>query len=69
VVIIQKGYGQLKVAGTNEVVAGEIILHAEGWVAVSPMPAAAEQDTRWFPNHQVAELIWNKDLATRRARG
>lgn len=65
--VIQKGYGQIKLAGSGEVVAGEITLHAEGWVAVAPA-TPGEGETRWFPNHQVMEVVWRKNLAMRPGR-
>lgn len=64
-VVIQKGYGELKLVGSGEVIVGEITLHAEGWVAVTALPPAADQDPRWFPNHQVAEIVWRKSVAVR----
>ncbi len=64
-VIIQKGYGEVKLVDSGEVISGEITLHAEGWVAVSAFPPAPDQDLRWFPNHQVAEIIWRKSVAMR----
>ena len=64
-VIIQKGYGDVKLAGSEEVISGEITVHAEGWVAVSAFPPSPEQDLRWFPNHRVAEITWRKSVAMR----
>jgi hypothetical protein len=66
VTIIQKGYGEIKVAGEERVVQGEITLYSEGWVAVAPVPPSEAGDSRWFPNEQVEELVWRKSLATRR---
>ena len=63
-VIIQKGYGELKVV-TGEAISGEITLHGEGWVAVSALPPSPDQEPRWFPDHQVAEIIWRKSVAMR----
>ena len=61
-----KGYGEIRIVGSGETIQGEITLFAEGWIAVSPVPASADGDVRWFPNQQVAELIWRKSLAVRR---
>ena len=66
--VIMKGYGEIKLAGSGEVVGGEITLHAEGWVAVAPVPPAEDGEVRWFPNAQVAELVWRKSLAVRPRR-
>lgn len=63
--IIQKGYGDVRLAGSGEIVSGEITLHAEGWVAVTPVPPSEEGGIRWFPNAQVAEVVWRKNLAMR----
>lgn len=65
--VIQKGYGEVKLAGSDEVVAGEITLHAEGWVAVVPVPSS-EGESRWFPTYQVAEVTWRKSMAVRPPR-
>jgi len=65
VVIIQKSYGEIKLVGSGEVIAGEITLHAEGWVAVVAVPPSPEQEPRWFPNQQVAEVVWRKSVAMR----
>ncbi len=27
------------------------------------VPGSGEGDVKWFPNHQVAELVWRKSLA------
>lgn len=67
-VVIQRGYGELKLLSSGDVVAGEIILHAEGWVAVTSVPSSGEPETRWFPNHCVAEIIWRKSVAMRQGR-
>jgi|GEM_PF-1700905 hypothetical protein len=64
--VIMKGYGEIRLVDSNEVVAGEITLHAEGWVAVGPVPPSADAEIRWYPNHRVAELVWKKHLAVRR---
>jgi hypothetical protein len=66
--IIMKGYGEVKLTSTGELVPGEITIHAEGWVAVAPMPPADRSEVRWFPNWQVAEVIWRKSLAIRPSR-
>lgn len=66
--VIQKGYGEIKLTDGGELVAGEITINAEGWVAVTPVPESEEQPTRWFPVHRVAELVWRKNLAVRGAR-
>lgn len=63
--VIMKGYGEVRLIG-DEVVAGEITLHAEGWVAVARVPPREGDEPRWFPNHRVAELVWKKHLAVRR---
>ncbi len=67
VTIIQKGYGEIRLVGEQQVVQGEITLYAEGWLAVSPVSASDEGESRWFPNERVMELVWRKSLATRRA--
>ena len=64
--IIQKGYGEVKLMGTDEVIAGEITLHGEGWVAIVAVPPEPEADRRWFPLHRVAEVVWKKSVAMRR---
>ena len=66
--VIMKGYGDVKLAGSGELVPGEITLHAEGWVAVAPIPPSDEGELRWFPSQQVAEVIWRKNLAVRPPR-
>ena len=66
--VIQKGYGEVKLIGSGEVLQGEITLHAEGWIAVAPMPPEEDGEVRWFPNQQVAELVWRKSLAVRGRR-
>jgi len=66
--IIMKGYGEVKLAATGESVAGEITLYTEGWVAVAPIPPEDRAEVRWFPNWQVAEVIWRKSLAVRQGR-
>ena len=66
--IIMKGYGEVKLTSSGEIVPGEITLHAEGWVAVAPVPPADRTEVRWFPNWQVAEVVWRKSLAMRPAR-
>jgi len=66
--VIQKGYGEIKLTDGGELVAGEITINAEGWVAVTPVPQSEEQPIRWFPVHRVAELVWRKNLAVRGAR-
>jgi hypothetical protein len=63
--IIQKGYGEIKLAG-GESVLGEITLYREGWLAVSPVPPDADAEVRWFPIARVAELVWRKSIAVRR---
>jgi len=63
--IIMKGYGEVKLAGSGEVVSGEITLHAEGWIAVAPIPPVEGGMVRWFPNHTVQEVVWRKSLALR----
>jgi hypothetical protein len=67
--IIQKGYGEVKLAGSGETIAGEITLHAEGWVAVAAVPPTEDNEVRWFPNEQVAEVAWRKSLAMKAPRG
>ena len=64
--IIQKGYGEAKILGSEEVISGEITLHKEGWVAISPMPPDPSGDRRWFPMQRVAEIVWKKSVAMRR---
>lgn len=64
--IIQKGYGEVKLLDPEEVLAGEITLHAEGWVAIISIPPDPEADRRWFPVHRVAEVVWKKSVAMRR---
>lgn len=66
--VIMKGYGEIKLVGTDEVVAGEITLHQEGWVAVVAMPPSEAGELRWFPNERVAELVWRKNLAVQQRR-
>jgi len=68
VVVIQRGYGEVKLVNSSETIAGEITLHAEGWVAVTPVPASGEPETRWFPNHCIAEVVWRKSAAMRQSR-
>jgi hypothetical protein len=63
--VIQKGYGELKLVDGGEAVEGEITLHAEGWIAVVPVPPAEGREARWFPIHRVAELVWRKQIAMR----
>ena len=48
--VIMKGYGEIKLVGSDEVVAGEITLHQEGWVAVASVPPSDAGELRWFPN-------------------
>ncbi len=62
-VVIQKGYGQIKLEDSDEVISGEITIHAEGWVAVNALPPSPENEPRWFPIHRVAEVVWRKDVA------
>jgi hypothetical protein len=50
------------------VVAGEITLHQEGWVAVASVPPSDAGELRWFPNERVAELVWRKSLAVQQRR-
>jgi hypothetical protein len=64
--VIQKGYGEIRLQDPEEVIAGEITLHAEGWVAVAAVPPEPEADRRWFPVHRVAEVVWKKSVAMRR---
>jgi hypothetical protein len=64
--IIQKGYGEVKLVESGEVIPGEITLHAEGWVAVTSIPPNPEEDRRWFPIHRIAEIVWRKSVAMRR---
>ena len=66
--VIMKGYGEIKVAETGEALTGEITLHAEGWVAVAPVPPEEGADVRWFPNERVAELVWRKSVAVQHRR-
>ena len=66
--IIMKGYGEITLAGRGETVQGEITLHEEGWVAVVPIPPGEGEEVRWFPNEQVAELVWRKSLAVQQRR-
>ena len=66
--VIMKGYGEIKLVGTDEVVGGEITLHQEGWVAVASVPPSETGELRWFPNEQVAELVWRKSLAVQQRR-
>lgn len=66
--IIMKGYGDVKLTSTGELVPGEITLFTEGWVAVAPVPPADKADVRWFPNWQIAEVIWRKSLAMGQGR-
>jgi len=66
--VIMKGYGEIKLAETNEVVSGEITLYAEGWVVVAPAPPGAEGDVRWFPRERVLELVWRKSIAVQQRR-
>lgn len=63
--IIMKGFGEVKLHGGGELVAGEITLHAEGWIAVTPIPPSSGEAVRWFPNQAVAEIIWRKSMALR----
>jgi hypothetical protein len=65
VIIIQKGYGDVKVTD-GEVLQGEITLYAEGWVAVTAVPPADQGEPRWFPQERVLEVIWRKSVAVRR---
>jgi hypothetical protein len=62
--VIQKGYGEVKLDG-GDVLTGEIILYAEGWVAVSAVQGT-EEGIRWFPKERVAEVAWKKSVAVRR---
>lgn len=64
--IIQKGYGEVKLTNPDETLAGEITLHAEGWLAFTALPPDPEADRRWFPLHRVSEVIWKKSVAMRR---
>ena len=66
--VIMKGYGEVKLATKDESVAGEITIHAEGWVAVAAVPPSAQGEVRWFPNQQVVEVVWRKSLAVRPTR-
>ena len=61
--MIMKGYGDIKLVGSEELVQGELTLYGEGWVAVAPAPRSEDGDVRWFPNERVAELVWRKSLA------
>lgn len=63
--IIQKGYGEVKLV-SGGALEGEITMYAEGWLAVAPMPPVEDADVRWFPQEQVAELVWRKSIAVRR---
>ncbi len=63
--IIQKGYGDVKLAG-DEVLQGEITLYAEGWLSVTPIPPAEQGELRWYPKERVVEVVWRKSVATRR---
>ncbi len=63
--IIQKGYGDVKLAG-GEVLQGEITLYSEGWIAVTAIPPAEQGELRWYPRERVAEVIWRKSVAVRR---
>jgi hypothetical protein len=64
--IIQKGYGEVRLHSPEEVVSGEITIHAEGWVALVTIPPNPDNDKRWFPIHRVAEIVWRKSVATTR---
>ena len=64
--VIQKGYGVVKVVEGGEVVEGEVTLYGEGWVAAAPVSHEDNGESRWFPNDQIAELVWRKSIATRR---
>ena len=64
--IIQKGYGEVKLLDSEEVLGGEITVHGEGWVAIAPVPPEPEGDRRWFPTHRIAEITWKKSVALRR---
>ncbi len=66
--ITMRGYGQIKVVGSEEKVSGEITLYAEGWVAVAPVSEEDKGEVRWFPNERVAELVWQKSLAVQQRR-
>ena len=61
--VIMKGYGEVKLVSSGEVVQGEVTLYEEGWLAVAPVPGSGEGEIKWFPNQQVAELVWRKSLA------
>ena len=63
--IIQKGYGDVKLAG-GEVLQGEITLYGEGWISVTPVPPPQQGELRWFPQERVAEVVWRKSVAIRR---
>jgi len=65
VIIIQKGYGDVKVTD-GEVLQGEITLYGEGWVAVTAVPPTEQGELRWFPQERVLEVIWRKSVAVRR---
>lgn len=67
-VVIQRGYGELKLLHSGETVTGEITLHAEGWVSVTTASSSEEAETRWFPDHCVAEIVWRKSVAMRQGR-
>ena len=64
-IIIQKGYGDVKLTG-GEVLQGEITLYGEGWVAVTAIPPAEAGELRWFPREQVSEVTWRKSVAVKR---
>ena len=66
--VIQKGYGEIRLADSKESLEGEITLHAEGWVAFKPMPNAEDDEPHWIPNARVHEVIWKKSLAVRRPK-
>lgn len=64
--VIQKGYGEVKLS-EGVTLRGEITLYAEGWLAVTPMPPAEEEEgPRWFPREKVSELVWRKSIAVQR---
>jgi hypothetical protein len=67
VTIIQKGYGDVKLAD-GEALQGEITLYGEGWVAVTAVPPAEEGELSWFPQQRVSEIVWRKSVAVRRSR-
>lgn len=66
--IIQKGYGDVRLVDSDEVLQGEITLYAESWVAVVPVAPAEDEQARWFPNERIAELVWRKSVAVRRSQ-